>query len=74
MKGKSYRGGSPDHMANACNVAKDIKCKKCNTAGHTAGACVSSGQALATEDQDNASSSPNSTLALEYVAFPLSYI
>ena len=27
-----YRCGSPDHMANACNVAKDVKCKKCNTA------------------------------------------
>ena len=37
MKGKCYRCGSPDHMTNACNVAKEVKCKKCNTAGHTVG-------------------------------------
>ena len=66
-KGKCYRCGSPDHMANACNVAKDVKCKKCNVTGHTTGACVSPGQARATEDRENTSSSTNSTLALEYL-------
>ena len=34
MKGKCYSCGSPEHMANACIVAKDVKCKKCNTTGH----------------------------------------
>ena len=67
MKGKCYRCGSPDHMANACNAAKDVKCKKCNTAGHTDGPCISCGQARATDDRDNAFSSTNSTLAVEYL-------
>ena len=66
MKGKCYRCGSPDHIANACNVSKDVKCKKCNTAGHTAATCIAPGQARATDDRDTTSSSPNSTLALEY--------
>ena len=35
MKGKCYRCGSPDHMANNSSVAKDIKCKRCNGTGHT---------------------------------------
>ena len=51
MKGKCYRCGSPDHMANNCSVAKDVKCKKCSTVGHTQAACVASGQARATDDR-----------------------
>ena len=43
MKGKCYRFGSPDHMANNCSVAKGIKCKKCNGVGHTQAACIASG-------------------------------
>ena len=35
MKGKCYRCGSPDHMANNCSVAKDIKCKRCINSTHT---------------------------------------
>ena len=48
-------------------MAKDVKCKKSNTTVHNASACISPGQARATEDRDNISSSPNSTLALEYL-------
>ena len=59
--GKCYRCGSPEHMANACNVAKNIKCTKCNTTRHTAAACVL-GQARATDDQE--SLPQNLTLAL----------
>ena len=64
MKGKCYRCRSPEHMANACNVAKEVKCKKCNATGHTAAACVS-GQARATDERKN--QNQNSTLALEYL-------
>ena len=66
MKWKYYRCGSPYHMTNACNVAKDVKCNKCNIVGHTAAACISPGQARATDDRDTTSSSPNLTIALEY--------
>ena len=65
MKGKCYRCGSPEHMANACNVAKDVKCKKCNATGHTAAACIA-GQARATDEQRE-NQVQNSTLALEYL-------
>ena len=64
MKGKCYRCGSPDHMANSCNVAKDVKCKKCNVTGHTAGACVSPGSARPADHWENTSSSTNSTIPL----------
>ena len=30
MKGKCFRCGSSEHMANACKVAKDVKCRLCN--------------------------------------------
>ena len=50
-------------MANACIVAKDVKCKKCNATGHTA-ACVA-GQARATDEPEN--QTQNSTLPLEYL-------
>ena len=54
MKGKCYRCGSPDHMAENCSVAKDVKCKKCSGVGHTQAACIASGQARATEDRPTA--------------------
>ena len=66
MKGKCYRCGSPDHMANNCSVAKDIKCKRCNGTGHTQAACVVSGQARATDDRSTQNSQNNASLALEY--------
>ena len=66
MKGKCYRYGSPDHMANNCSVAKDIKCKRCNGTGHTQAACVASGQARATDDRSTQNSQSNASLALEY--------
>ena len=65
MKGKCYRCGSPDQMANNCSVAKDIKCKKCNGTGNTPAACIASGQARATEEHPPPSSQSNSSLALE---------
>ena len=40
MKGKCYRCGSGDHMANNCSVAKDVKCRSCNVMGHIAAACT----------------------------------
>ena len=51
-------------MPNACIIAKDVKCKKCNVTGHTAAACVA-GQARATDEREN--QVQNSTLALEYL-------
>ena len=71
MKGNCYRCGSPDHMANTCSVAKDVKCKRCNNTGHTQSACVTSGQARATDDRSPQNSQSQSTqnnpsLALEY--------
>ena len=69
MKGKCYRCGSPDHMANNCTVAKDIKCKRCNGTGHTQSSCVASGQATATDDRSPPNSQNiqnNPSLALEY--------
>ena len=66
MKGKCYRCGSPDHMANNCSVANDIKCKKCNAVGHTQAACVASGQARATDDCTPTVPQNNPSLALEY--------
>ena len=66
MKGKCYRCGSTDHMANNCSVAKDVKCKKCNAVGHTQAACVASGQARATDDHTPTAPQNNPSLALEY--------
>ena len=40
MKGKCYRCGNGKHMANNCSVAKDVKCRSCNAAGHIAAACT----------------------------------
>ena len=43
MQGKCFRCGSADHFANSCSLAKDIKCKTCNTQGHIATACSGGG-------------------------------
>ena len=40
MKGKCYRCGSGDHMANNCQVAKDIKCRSFSSPGHIAAASL----------------------------------
>ena len=66
MKGKCYRCGSPDHIANNCSVAKDVKGKKCNAVGHTQAACVASGQAKATDKRNPPPPQNNPSLALEY--------
>ena len=34
MKGKCFRCGSWEHMANNCRVAKDVKCRSCGAQGH----------------------------------------
>ena len=39
MKGKCFRCGSGDHMANNCWVAKDVKCRSCGAQGHMQSAC-----------------------------------
>ena len=66
MKGKCYRCGSPDHMANNCSVTKDVKCKKCNGVGHTQAARIASGQARATDDRPPPNNQSNPSLALKY--------
>ena len=63
MKGKCFRCGSSEHMANACKVAKDVKCRLCNAPGHIQSACIS-GKARSTEETVPSMSSD--TLALEY--------
>ena len=63
MKGKCYGCGSGEHMANNCQVAKDIKCRTCNASGHIAAACLPTASIRAVEGESNAG--PN-TLALEY--------
>ena len=67
MKGKCYWCASPDHMANNCSVAKDVKCKKFNGVGHTQAACIASGQARATDDRPPPVNQGNPSLALEYL-------
>ena len=67
MKGKCFRCGSSEHMANSCSVAKDIKCRKCGTVGHIASACAS-GQARSSEEAQSAPVSGN--LAIEYQGEP----
>ena len=39
MKGKCFRCGSSEHMANNCKVAKVVKCRTCNAQGHIQNAC-----------------------------------
>ena len=62
MKGKCYRCGSGDHMANNCSVAKDVKCGSCNSMGHVAAACTPTASVIAVEGD----SGQGNTLALEY--------
>ena len=62
MKGKCYRCGSGDHMANSCSVAKDVKCRSCNAMGHIATACTPTANVRAVEGE----SGQGNNLALEY--------
>ena len=62
MKGKCYRCGSGDHMANSCSVAKEVKCRSCNATGHIATACTPTANVRAVEGE----SGQGNTLALEY--------
>ena len=39
IKGKCFRCGCSEHMANNCKVAKDVKCRTCNAQGHIQSAC-----------------------------------
>ena len=63
MKGKCFRCGSSEHMANACKVAKDVKCRSCNAPGHIQSACLP-GKVLSAEESVPPMGSD--TLALEY--------
>ena len=63
MKGKCFRCGSSEHMANACKVAKDVKCCSCNAPGHIQSACLP-GKARSAEETIPPMGSD--TLALEY--------
>ena len=62
MKGKCYRCGSGEHMANNCSVAKDVKCRSCNATGHIAAACTPTASVRAVESE----AGQGDTLALEY--------
>ena len=62
MKGKCYRCGRGNHMANNCSVAKDVKCRSFNAMGHIAAACTSTASVRAVEGE----SGQGNTLALEY--------
>ena len=62
MKGKCFRCGSGEHMANNCRVAKDVKCRSCGAQGHIQSAC-GPGKARATEE---APASGGDALAIEY--------
>ena len=62
MKVKCLCCGSPDHMANNCKVAKDVKCCLCNAYGHIQ-SVWGQGKARST---DEGLPSGNKTLALEY--------
>ena len=51
MKGKCYRCGSGEHMANNCSVAKDVKCRSCNATGHIAAAFTPTASIRAVEGE-----------------------
>ena len=51
-------------MANNCRVAKDVKCRICNTQGHIQSAC-SQGKAQSPEESQQVGNN-DVTLALEY--------
>ena len=61
MKGKSFRCGSSEHMAD-CKVTKDVKCRLCNAPGHIQSACLQ-GKVRSAEESPQVGSE---TLALEY--------
>ena len=63
MKGKCYRCGSGDHMANNCKVSKDIKYQSFNASGHIAAACLPTASVRAVEGE---SGQGQNMLALEY--------
>lgn len=60
MKGKCFRCGSGEHMANNCRVAKNVKCQSCGAQGHIQLAC-GPGKARSTEEALR-----KDTLAIEY--------
>ena len=60
MKGKRFRCGSGEHMANNCRVAKDVKRRSSGAQGHNQLAC-GPGKARATEEAPG-----KDTLAIEY--------
>ena len=62
MKGKCYRCGNGEHIANSCSVAKDVKCRSCNAMGHIAAACTPTAYVRAVKGK----SVQRNTLALEY--------
>ena len=62
MKGKCFRCGSSEHMANNCKVAKDVNCRTCNAHGDIQSAC---GQGKA-HSAEESSPTGSETLALEY--------
>ena len=62
MKGKCYRCGNGEHMANNCSVAKDVMYHSCNAAGHIAAACTPTASIRAVEGE----SGQEGTLVLEY--------
>ena len=61
MKGKSYRCGNGEHMANNCQIAKNIKCRTCRASGHIAAACLPTASIRAVEGE-----STSGNLAMEY--------
>ena len=62
MKGKCYRCGSGEHMANSCSVAKHVKCRSCNATGHIAAVCTPTASVRAVEGE----AGQGDTLTLEY--------
>ena len=62
MKGKCYRCGSGEHMANNCPVAKVIKCRSCSASQLIAAACLPTASVRA----EGESGQGQSTLAVEY--------
>ena len=68
MKGKCFRCSGVDHFANSCSLAKDIKCKRCNSQGPIAPAFSGGGNNSAPAKANAAGEGENkdSLLQLEY--------
>ena len=66
MKGKCFRCGSGEHMANNCTVAKDVKCRRCSAQGHIAAACNSNTATIRAVEGESSSLSSPPMLAVEY--------